>query len=543
MSKAIPEIIRAISSLNRTDLNYKRRAALVELFDSTYKVVHDFYRPKIKNSSKGSFKNEDCLERFRQLTREMSFAHKIIVNDCQNKSQLWGKNKIKIRSIAFSIFYLGIMLMEQYEKYSPIPIYLWREINSLFAYAGKDEIEDIEVPVKNTYCLSSIEQNYIRNCLIALSDPYRLDSSHHWHVFHYLHNCCKLAKISEDPDDFEQEACFIIDVTSENKPSFVTQELDDPEDPKIRLLLTKKLLKRIAYDEEDYRETKQLPSDGFHPSITLETAKILWKHLAKQWKSRIERSARRYPVVTKVDVVWGIENVNTILNQVQKNCTKSLTHDEVCDLTHMDKKDHLTWEVNNVSSDGIGLNSRHYILPHIRIGDVVLIREYMDGKPANHWRLAISRWHTGDKHTGTMLGLSYVDGQYHPVRLITHKGKNENGGQFGVVVSRADVNGNQSQTIISSQGSAKPNLVYAMIGLDQAVEIRPRAQLEETAYIDHFCYQVYELREELAKEVENEIVDIIPWTTVPSESNQSGSGISIDDGSLSIDDYELPDDL
>jgi len=116
-----------------------------------------------------------------------------------------------------------MMLIEQYESYTPIPIYLWREINALFATAGKDELQNEKIITSaKCNCLETIEQNYIRNCLIALSDPYHLDKGEHWQVFYYLQNWIHLARISEDPDDFRNDECFIIDVTSENKPNFVT---------------------------------------------------------------------------------------------------------------------------------------------------------------------------------------------------------------------------------------------------------------------------------------------------------------------------------
>jgi hypothetical protein len=175
MSKTLPEVTRAISSLNRTELGHKQRSELVRHFDETYTFVHDYFRPNVKASIKTSAANKKMIDMLRIFTREMAFAHKIVVHDAQGKRQFFGKNKIKIRSIGFSIFYLGLMLIEQYELYSPIPLYLWREINSLYAYAGKKGYSEMEFENSKTYCLPVIEQNYLRNSLLALADPYHLD--------------------------------------------------------------------------------------------------------------------------------------------------------------------------------------------------------------------------------------------------------------------------------------------------------------------------------------------------------------------------------
>ena len=543
MSKTLPEVTRAISSLNRTELSYKQRAELVKHFDQTYTFVHDYFRPKIKVSLKNSSTNSKLVEKLHIFTKEMAFAHKIIVNDAKGKRQFFGKNKVKIRSIAFSIYYLGLMLIEQYELYSPIPIYLWREINSLYAYAGKYSYREMEVENDKTYCLPSIEQNYIRNCLLALADPYHLDRGEHWHLFSYLQHWGKLARISENPDDFRKEECFIIDITSENKPNFVTEELDDPEDPKIRLLLTYDLLRQIRYDTDTLDEKGKLPENTFNKSIKFSTASYLWKHVNKHWNHRIERNNRRYPIVSKIDVVWGLTDIIRILGRVSQKDGSALSKEEIISLTKHKESSQLSWDAINVSSGGIGICTRQYMLPHVDLGNIALIREYMDDKPAPHWRLAICRWHTGDRNNGTMLGLEYIDGKYTPIRLVLHQGQNEKGGQAGIVVSSTQLQGSDAPTIITNKDSFNNDRVYAMLGLEDPVEVRPRASVESTSCIDRFFYQTFELRDELAEEVLEDVSEVIPWTAIPHENGDTSAEVDeFDIDAETLDGVRLPGD-
>jgi len=549
MSKTLPEITRAITSLNRTELRFKQRAELIELFDTTYQFIHDYFRPKCSGGIKNNQLAKQNMEKLHNLTREMAFAHKIIVNDSQHKRQLWGKNKFKAKSMAFSIYYLGLMLIEQYENYTPVPIYLWREINALFAHAGKEELQHIEVTTSaRSHCLPTVEQNYNRNCLIALSDPYHLDKGEHWQVFYYLQSWIHLARISEDPDDFRNEECFIIDVTSENKPVFVTSELDDPEDPKIRLLLTFDLIKQVNFDSENAELKNKIPTSSFHPSISLVAAQTLWMHLATHWKQRIERDSRRYPIVTKVDIVWGLKDVCRLLACASQNGRKTLSFDEIKVLTKVKAPENLTWDATNVSSGGIGLCSRQYMIPHIHLGDITLIREYMDGKPSLHWRLALCCWLTGDKHNGTMLGLKYIDGQYEPVRLVLHQGKNEKGGQPGILVTNAPVEGNKSASIITSKGSSQGDRVYALLSQDKPKEIKPRVKIESTPCIERFFFQSYEMRQELAQEVEEEAEEAVPWTAIPHEQGNIDDHFDTENAPeeaqnvITLDNLRLPGD-
>ena len=548
MAKALPEITRAISSINRTEISYKVRSELVASFDKSYKLIHNYFRPTVNSILKKRADYQTCIEKLHLLTREMAFAHKIIVNDSQNKRQLWGKNKFKAKASGFAIYYLGLMLLEQYEIYAPVPLYLWREINSLYAHAGKEEINYLNIETDGTYCLPTIEQNYIRNCLLALADPYHLDRGEHWQLFHYLNHWIHLSVISENPDDFRNDECFIIDITSENKPNFVTSELDDPEDPKIRLLLTNDLLRQIRFDLEVLEEKDCLTDRSFHKSIKLSTAKYLWEHACKHWKERIERSARRYPIVSKIDVIWGLTDIIRVLGRLSqtnnsKNGRDILSTDEILSLTQIKKPEHLSWDTINVSSGGIGLNSRQFMLPHVDLGNIALLREYMDGKPAPHWRLAICRWHTGDRNNGTMLGLEYIDGKYTPVRLVLHQGKNEKGGQPGLVISSNQVNGSDAPTVITTQDSYKTGRVYAMLGLDEPVEIRPRVRVEITPCIDRFFYQTFELRDELAEEVLDDVSDVLPWTAVPHEKgNLNDSFGDLEKAPTTLNDVILPGD-
>ena len=543
MSKTLPEITRAISSLNRTEIPYKLRSELVTYFDEIYTLIHDYFRPRVNKMAVKRPDHQSNVEKLQTFTREMAFAHKIIVNDSQNKRQLWGKDKTKARAINFSIYYLGLMLLEQYEVYAPIPIYLWREINSLYTFAGKSKLVNTAVNTENTYCLQSIEQNYIRNCLLALADPYHLDKGEHWYLFHYLHFWVHLARISENPDDFRNTECFIIDITSENKPNFVTSELDDPEDPKIRLLLTYDLLKQVTFDKDTLEEKRLLTDKSFHSSIKHTTAKYLWEHVSKHWKERIERNSRRYPIVSKIDVVWGLSDIIRVLGKSSQSKMKLLSNAELISLSKVESTEHLSWDAINVSSGGIGLKNNKYMLPHVQLGDIALLREYMDGKPAPHWRLAICRWYSGDKVNGTMLGLEYIDGKYSPVRLVLHQGKNERGGQAGLVISSNQKGGTDAPTIITAEGSYKDGRVYAMLGLDEAVEIRPRMQVETTPCIDRFYYQTFELRDELAEEVLDDVSDVIPWTAVPHEKGNIDDKFENDEVmNANLDDVRLPGD-
>ncbi|MDH5630294.1 MAG: hypothetical protein OEY96_09080 [Gammaproteobacteria bacterium] len=542
MTRSIPEITRGIHSLNRTELPYKERLQLVEQFDLGYRQIHQYFRPVAALKVQKKEQMQTNLKQLKLLTAEMAFAYKIIVNDCIQNRKFWGNNKIKIKAIAFAIHYLGLMLIEQYEKYSPIPIYIWREINSLFAYSSKHELQHIEIETGNDHCLNTIEQNYLKNCLIALADPYHLGPGEHWQVLHYLQNNLNLSRISEDPDDFRKSECFIIDVTSEQKPNFVTSELDDPEDPKIRLLLTVDLIKQLSFHLGYCDERNKLPENSFHQSISLSDGKRLIRHLLLHWRNRVERNARRYPIVTKVDSVWGIHNICHVLSTTQNSGGARLTLEDLTNKSNIESSS--VWNASNVSSGGIGLHNHRNLIGKIAIGELVLIREYIDGKPAKHWRLSVCCWHTGDNHKGTSIGLKYIDGHYSPVRLVLHQGKSAKGGLPAILVTDASVKESSAPTLVTSRGTYQGDRAFAMVGYQEPVEIRPRVHVDVTAKVERFFYQTYELKPEILQKINASNIEDLPWTAIPHDKGHVYDEFEEIEKvkPLTLDDIRLPGD-
>ena len=128
-----------------------------------------------------------------------------------------------------------------------------------------------------------------------------------------------------------------------------------------------------------------------------------------------------------------------------------------------------------------------------------------------------------------MLGLKYIEGRYFPVRLILYQGQNEKGGEPGIVVTESNIEGSNAPTIITARGSHRDNRVYAMLGMDKPVEVRPRLKVEVTPCVERFFFQTYELRDELAEEVQDEVIEGIPWTAIPHQKGNITDEFDIDE--------------
>ncbi|MCO7223074.1 hypothetical protein [Pleionea sp. CnH1-48] len=544
MGRAVQEIKRAIASLNRSSIGLGLRQELVELFDQTYKQIHDSYRPNASHivNDEARRKEHDNLH---QLTREMAFAHKILVNGELKRRRLWGKNKALIRSINLALHYLGILLIEHYESYTPIPVYLWRECNSLYYYSQEKRIEDFTIfdDVMKYHCLPTIEQTYARICLMSVSNPYHLSQGEHWQMFRYLRDWVKMAEFSDDGDDHQPNRCFIVQLNSQLKPDYSSEFEGDINDEFIRFMLTHDLVLQINY-HLDSLNANQHPPMGFHKGTSVPSARSLLEHMLEHWSQKAERKGRRYPILTKLDAIWGLQPIYSLLVKHQQDIES--THWDGSQIEELLQGEHnvpLAWEASNVSDGGIGLTTHKNIAHLLKVGDLVIIREYIDKKPSYHWRVAICRWLFGDENSGTRAGLEFITGYLNPVRLFNQASKSvKSKGQAALILKHRQEDGdNAAPSLIASRGSYQDDRAFVMKYDNKEENIRPRNRIMVTPCIEQFYYQTYdivEVKEPTEQEGEEEIMGAIPWTSQPKFDEE----LSKEPNPSNLSDVRLPGD-
>lgn len=529
MKRTVPQVAQAIASLNRTEVSVSQRAELVALFDHTYELISDYYRPKIVLRPRGQqFAGRAETDELCNLTREMSFAHKMIVINTIEKRSFWSKDKPLTRALNLAIHYLSLILLEHYESYSPIPIYIWRELNTLFAYASEHKLEQVEaLPDHYKHCLATIQDNYVRACLISLANPYQMDRGEHWEMNKYLSHWTPLAHISADPDDFTKRNCFVVDLAGENKPRYGVNALEDPEDPRLRLLITHELTLKISQQIDELEREKQPPQPGFYPGLNAQETLSLLQRMSSHWDFRVERHSPRYPIINQLDVIWGLAQIHRVLtwqdplspmaNPEARNADRAALQKLL--ITEEGSQD-LRWDAVNASDGGICISQMHHNLDNLRVGQLAALREYIDGRPSQRWALGVVRWLRGDKRKGSTLGLQFIKGDIQAVMIRARKGNRiETTAQAALLLSGEEMHGLASPTVVAQRGLYQDGRQLVLsIGVE-ALSIRARMRVEATPMVERFFYQTY---------VHDEIDE-------PKPSDD-------DDGPISLDNIPLPGD-
>jgi len=513
------------------------------MFDESYSQIFKTYRPLARHIFSDDVRRKEH-DNLHQFTREMAFAHKIITDGQLKKKSLFGKNKSLIRSINLSLHYLGLLLMEHYESYSPIPVYLWRECNTLYGYAQTKHIEDFVCFPDNYFeCLPTIEQTFARTCLMSLSDPYHLSLGEHWQTFEYLYHWADLVEFSDISDDFSDNRCFVIQLNGQLKPEYGAQsDWDSDSEDEVCFMLTHEMIRQIKYHIDELQETQTIPH-GFYSDVRQATALALLENMRDHWNAKIERKGRRYPILTKVDLVWGLKAIHNLLSK--HHTTPDSTHWDAKNIENYLKHENkvpLSWDANNVSDKGIGITRHNNIAHRLKVGELVIIREYIDQKPSFRWRPAICRWLYGDENQGTTAGLEFIDGSISPARLINKRAKSTKvAGQLALLLKPPMETA--PKNIIAVRGTFSTDRAFLFRHTHQEEDIKTRTRALVTPCVEMFTYQTYEVVEieEPKGDADDESSDMIPWTSVPSYAEMENSNESEDDD-FNLDSVRLPGD-
>ncbi len=487
MKRYVTEVADAISYINRSEMPISQRIRLVQSVDLAYDKIHVFYRPMmILGPYKGKFPPKEEITEVNRLTKEMSFAYKTAVYGYIGKKKLFGKNKDLSNAINMALHYLGLILLEHYELYSPIPMHVWSEVHKLYNFAEQSELSELQVPQKVLKtCFDYVELTYIRICLISLSSPYHLKRGDHWEINNYLSYWTSQSLISEDSDDFSKKYCFIIDLESDDKP-ISTSKLEDSQNPNLRFILTKNLIKKMNQHIEKIKYTNRNPADCFSKNIVVRKAIQLLENMIANWEMRRERLDSRYPKFSKMEVIWGLNNIHKVLSSYDPLIpeTPSNKELEVSSLIEVD------WNTINISKGGICISQLKEIIWEVDVGTLVAIRHSINDEAPDKWILGIISWIKGNQRNGTQLGIEYINGDIQAVQLQARKGnKIETSFHAALMVSGESIMGLNTPTLLTSTGlyiESRPMVLK--VGEDKQC-IHARMKVNSSGSFDRFFYQ------------------------------------------------------
>ncbi|MCP4413961.1 MAG: hypothetical protein GY808_15485 [Gammaproteobacteria bacterium] len=528
MAKFTSEVADAISYINRTEMPIAQRISLTQSGDFAYEKIHNFYRPLMKlGPHKGKHAPLNELSEVYRLTKEMSFAYKTAVYSYLGKNPFFGKNKNLANAINMSLHYLGLMLLEHYELYSPIPMHVWSEVHRLYYCAEQQGLSELSMP--NNYlksCFDNTEMTYIRICLISLSNPYRFKRGDHWEINLYLTRWSSESIISEDPDDFSKKSCFVIDLNSDDKPSMMTK-LKVQNNAMVRFILTHRLVIKLNQHIATVQHTNKSLDYCFSKNVIARKATELLEDMLDSWEMKQERKAPRYPKISKMEVIWGIDNIYKVLSYKDPLIPDDLSTNNI----DVKKLIELHWNTINSSLGGTCISQLKKTTQDVDVGVLVAIRQSINDKAPEKWILGIICWITGNKRSGTQLGIEYIKGEIQAVQLQARKGNNiDTGLHASLMVSGEKVLGLTTPTLLTATGLYIESRAMVMRIGEEEHFIHARTKVSSSGSVDRFFYHVEtntpvlepEIEEDGSSDKNTEVIDLSAIPDAPRKGEING---------------------
>ncbi len=413
------ELTRVISTLNRCPQKLSHREKNLSLLNEGYLTLSRHMREQ--HDRHKAFVNKGQYKALHKLSTEMAFGYKRLIDELTEQKFLMRKSRLA-EAINLAQHYLGLMLIEQYQLYEPIPSYIWRELHSLYEYAEKSGLLDKVLTKEEGNPLEpcqTIRQSYVRNCLMSVIDPYHIEDNQHWHLFKYLAHWSKLAEITKNLNQFSSTRCFVIDLTDSNKPHIAQDDSEYDDEKQIRLLLTNSLLKNIESQIHKYETDHRLPSSGFYDGIEPSNAIKLLNRIYEYCDTYKDREHSRYPQMTQVDTVWGLSAIKKALSYESSDENIIDSGNKLNQLIGNDYKAPFNWLAVNHSEGGICLQNQNKQTDDLRIGNLVILKRHINNKRQKQWQLAIARWLQTGSRNGTSIGLEYIHGNMEFVEYLT----------------------------------------------------------------------------------------------------------------------------
>ncbi len=511
MKVTLPALLKSLSGFNRTDVSLSTRQAAMEMYNNSYQVVADYYRPRSfrldKRQSRVSMEERALLF---QLTQEMAYGYKSLAVVYSEEK---GPNETLARILNLTIYYLSLVLMHHYDVYAPVPKNIWKEIHNILAYSLIFDLIEVNLPeATKTGCLNTIEHTYLRISLVAICNPYHLNIGQHWPLWAYLSYWVKHAELNEDLDDFHTNNTFVVNLKSDDRP-LLKERIENNSGTEILLLSTESLIYQIIQQLDELKTSGRPPLPGFGHEINATKARRLLEIMQYHWQNFKKRASPRFDNNNKVNVIASIREIHQELVNVDPLSIKEYQgsaesfpenpqHTNEANPTDSDEEEFEVaktgWHTLNSSMGGVCLSTgENIILP--RVGELIALSENFsehdneEGTSVNSWKLGVIRWLQKSRTEGITVGVEYIAGELQPV-YIKILGLDERK-EPGILISGEEIQGKTTPTLIYANGSVPADQVVVLVIGDANLAIKPLRKIIETLSFERVFYQTRELSE------------------------------------------------
>ena len=404
--EACRKLVDAIAAVNSVKLAEEARCNLLEIY---FACVNEL-KPSLQQLYVGkplplAEKNQQAATLMRELYGELANGYKVALMDLSARRVNLATNKLTPLVLGRAIECLGNALEVYYEIYAPTPPANWAELNQLYWYAAKLNIQAQSLGDQNK---TSINTLYTQILLIALADPYRLLQGQLALVTAYLAKFGQSVLLQSLGPTDNKHGLFLVRLDSDYPPKAL-MHYQGVTDARTDIILNTIPLARVLHQHlQDLEAGVPLLKMGLPEGAQKASYRDMLKRLIKQWGVAPKRMFQRAKGSADAHVCGGIYALHRTLSEglVQDQAEPDAAPNdlELTDVLNVTGSQQayncVRWTVVNESAGGLTLAKGASSYAKVKVGDIIGV----ESETAGSWEVALVRWLQSDANNHIEMG-------------------------------------------------------------------------------------------------------------------------------------------
>ncbi len=269
----LPKLVyERISEINRTEIGTRQLSSILEHLLPVYSTIHQILTSHLfVDGFPISSNKQKTVDLFIAITKEFAISYYALLNAREAKKIPWLPAKIRPVQVLRLIHTYIDMLVLHYLLYIDDPRWIWLDINSIYRFALKHEIEKAKIadPLLMLKKKTTIQETYNRILLLRITDPHRLTQTEIVYLNTIMERWDDLVVLNPElSGDRTLSKGWIVDLDQDEPPSWV-DESEAAKAPKHCFQMDVQPLLRLFQQHEelinpklDRFGLKLIPSEG-----------------------------------------------------------------------------------------------------------------------------------------------------------------------------------------------------------------------------------------------------------------------------------------
>ena len=558
------QVFETLVDVNRCQYPYQHRIHFLEALRETALYVTDsMKRHFVGVNAPLPAKSEKIAAATREIHNAMAIGYMIAIEDLLSSSLFFSDQKLLATLIQRAISALGMVLVSSFQTYHPYPPGIWSEIHKLYAAAEQRKLLQISLS-DNQHSYSSkttINADYIRLLLLALTSPYRLRHGEVGKVYDVLARWvgkCRLKTLGKD--DPAASAKFGINLASDDPPRAASLVTEHCAHEFCRIMDSTALTNAIRKDLKHGFKTGETTITGIEMTradLSQELMKrllVAWCIVPKRTFPRTEKqeqvqitlglTATHQIIITGSRKMAGVEDMYSNTAQYQTDAGGRSSADTEPDIWEMiyfpvdadgvesleaqfekdqvvkqeEKKPQYqaeTWMILNESARGYCIKTIDTTVSRAQVGEIIGVRRQANGKTWK-WGIGVIRWLRADPQLGLMLGIEMLtpDAAAIGIRALTNT-RHDYQRTLMLPELRAV---NQPTTLITTAVPYRTGQQFVINILGKEILIKLTKQMLNTGLFAQFQFEIMEQQSAIqnptsaSDETESDFTGV--WTSI-----------------------------